>query len=416
MKKLNKTRSKVALVLVAGIAVGGPAAASFAADGGAKIHGGAKTPYATKRIPGPAGPPVSPSTKEVNGKKSHGLRKQTNLSTKSCGVTAGDQDVANRIGGNVRGDRIQGADAEQIACARRVIEATKGHGLDRHAGYIALITAVAESTLHNYDGGDRDSRGLFQQRPSQGWGSPEQVTDPTYATNKFLSVMEDMHPGGSWHNGDPGGIAQSVQRSAVPDAYNKEGNAANVLLDAMWGGGGDNPPPPPAEGKPLSIWAGNVAVRQASNNGSGLVKTVGPMTANFTCQQQGEKVSADGYSNTLWSYSKELGGFVNNVFMKGEADYGLPICAGDAPKPPADEGKSLAIWATDVNVRADATSASGKVRTIQPSSATFTCQKRGENVSDSGYSNDLWSFSPQLGGYVNNVFMKGGSDYGLKAC
>ncbi|AKU16382.1 NlpC/P60 family protein [Luteipulveratus mongoliensis] len=186
------------------------------------------------------------------------------------------------------------------------------------------------------------------------------------------------------------------------------------------GDGGTPPPPPqdPGEGKPLSIWASNVAVRTDSNNGSAQVGTTGPGTFGFTCQKRGENVSADGYSNDLWSYSKKLGGFVNNVFMKGEADYGLPACGGDAPKPPApsDPGKSLDIWATDVNVRTDATSASGKVRTIQPSSATFTCQKRGEMVNDSGYSNDLWSFSPQLGGYVNNVFMKGDADYALKAC
>lgn len=189
-----------------------------------------------------------------------------------------------------------------------------------------------------------------------------------------------------------------------------------------YGGDGGTPPPPPSkpdpgQGKPLAIWATDVSVRKAPTSTSARVGTTGPGTYGFTCAQRGQRVSEGGYANDLWSYSPKLGGFVNNVFMKGEADYGLPACGGDKPAPPrAEAGKPLQIWATDVNVRTDATSASGKVRTVQPMTATFTCSKRGQLVSDSGYANDLWSYSPQLGGYVNNVFIKGEADYGLKAC
>ena len=62
-------------------------------------------------------------------------------------------------------------------------------GLPDHAVTIALATAMQESNLANLSGGDRDSAGLFQQRPSQGWGTYAQVTDPVHASVQFLSLI-----------------------------------------------------------------------------------------------------------------------------------------------------------------------------------------------------------------------------------
>lgn len=81
---------------------------------------------------------------------------------------------------------------------------------------ITLITGIVESNLRNLNYGDRDSLGVFQQRPSQGWGTPEQVTNVTYATNKFIDVLFTVR---SWRVGDYGAVAQAVQRSAYPDRY-----------------------------------------------------------------------------------------------------------------------------------------------------------------------------------------------------
>src|SRR5205085_7541792 len=77
----------------------------------------------------------------------------------------------------------QGANAATIAAvaARR--------GLPARAATIAIATAMQESKLRNLDYGDRDSLGLFQQRPSQGWGSPEQVRDPVHAANAFYDAL-----------------------------------------------------------------------------------------------------------------------------------------------------------------------------------------------------------------------------------
>ena len=114
---------------------------------------------------------------------------------------------------------------------------------------------MTESTLHDYLGGDRDSRGLYQQRPSQGWGTADQVVDPTYATNKFLSVMQRYYPNGAWTTGDIGAIAQRVQVSAVPDAYDKEAAAAQLVVNAL----GSGTPPPPSMGASSTSYTGAVA-------------------------------------------------------------------------------------------------------------------------------------------------------------
>src|SRR3954462_65923 len=95
---------------------------------------------------------------------------------------------------------------------------------------ISLATAMKESRLRNLDHGDRDSLGLFQQRPSQGWGTPEQVQDPVYAAGKFYDHLVQF-PG--WETGRLTDVAQGVQRSGFPEAYQKHEGMAVELADAL---------------------------------------------------------------------------------------------------------------------------------------------------------------------------------------
>lgn len=96
----------------------------------------------------------------------------------------------------------------------------------------AFEAGWVESHLNNLRCGDQDSLGVFQQRPSQGWGSPAQLLDPVYATNAFLNqaVPNDRaHP--SWSAGQ---LAQSVQRSAYPDRYDQNrALALDLILEAQ---------------------------------------------------------------------------------------------------------------------------------------------------------------------------------------
>ncbi len=83
---------------------------------------------------------------------------------------------------------------------------------------IALITALVEDQFENKNGGDRDSLGLFQQRPSQGWGTPEQIMDPVYSSTKFYEGLLALP---NWQSMGHGEAAQKVQRSAHPDRYER---------------------------------------------------------------------------------------------------------------------------------------------------------------------------------------------------
>jgi cell wall-associated NlpC family hydrolase len=92
---------------------------------------------------------------------------------------------------------------------------------------VAIQAGMTESGLRSLDYGDRDSLGIFQMRPSMGWGTPEQVTDPQYAINKFYDVLQKVP---NWAEQRPGESAQDVERSAFPDRYHKwEPMAAHLI-------------------------------------------------------------------------------------------------------------------------------------------------------------------------------------------
>src|SRR5699024_7812582 len=89
-------------------------------------------------------------------------------------------------------------------------------GLPARAATIALATAQQESKLINIDHGDRDSLGLFQQRPSQGWGSAREILDPRYSTNAFYDGLVEIE---GYEDMEITDAAQRVQRSGYPEAY-----------------------------------------------------------------------------------------------------------------------------------------------------------------------------------------------------
>lgn len=105
-------------------------------------------------------------------------------------------------------------------------------GMPAHAATIALATSLQESKLYNLRGGDRDSLGLFQQRPSQGWGTPAQVRDPVHATNAFYDALSRVDR----YDILPVTVAaQEVQRSGYPSAYAAYEGDARALASALTG-------------------------------------------------------------------------------------------------------------------------------------------------------------------------------------
>ncbi|MEU2897584.1 heavy metal transporter [Streptomyces sp. NPDC001273] len=155
-----------------------------------------------------------------------------------AGYVAVQYDTGGAVGPGCKvvSDRGDGATyeftPEMAANAATITAVGTARDLPERAVTIALATALQESTLRNIDFGDRDSLGLFQQRPSQGWGTPKEIMDPSYAADKFYEHLEEV-PG---YTRLPLTVAaQRVQRSGFPQAYAKHEPDAALLAAALTG-------------------------------------------------------------------------------------------------------------------------------------------------------------------------------------
>jgi hypothetical protein len=122
------------------------------------------------------------------------------------------------------------ATATQWQNAETIVHVAEQRGMPLYAAVIAVATATQESRLENLTTAtNADSLGLFQQRPSQGWGTAAEITDPAHATNSFLAALVVYAP--HYMTMDLWESAQAVQRSAFPTAYAQwEGQAAKMVL------------------------------------------------------------------------------------------------------------------------------------------------------------------------------------------
>lgn len=153
-------------------------------------------------------------------------------------------------------------EGEKVAVAQAIVAAGQAAGVGRRGMIVAIATALQESGLRNLDFGDRDSLGPFQQRPSQGWGTPEQVRDLSFSSRAFFGGPNSPHYNPATGKASPGGLlevpgwadmpitvaAQRVQRSAFPDAYAKHEARATTIVDGLGGGEGSVPPPASGQG------------------------------------------------------------------------------------------------------------------------------------------------------------------------
>jgi murein DD-endopeptidase MepM/ murein hydrolase activator NlpD len=124
----------------------------------------------------------------------------------------------------------------QVANAAIIIATGNRLGIPVRGWVIAVATAMQESTLHNYGNlgprNDHDSLGLFQQRPSQGWGTPAQILSPTHAATSFYQHLLRVR---GWQTLPLTRAAQAVQRSAFPTAYAKWEQPATTLVHVLTG-------------------------------------------------------------------------------------------------------------------------------------------------------------------------------------
>ena len=123
-------------------------------------------------------------------------------------------------------------DIEQARWVTLMSAIAQRRGLPPRATTIAIATAFQESKIHNIDYGDRDSVGLFQQRPSQGWGTRAQLMNPIYAINAFYDALVKVNGYETMVITD---AAQRVQLSGFPGAYAQHEDYARALASALRG-------------------------------------------------------------------------------------------------------------------------------------------------------------------------------------
>ncbi|MEV0776192.1 hypothetical protein ACIBLA_02635 [Streptomyces sp. NPDC050433] len=227
---------------------------------------------------------------------------------------------------------------EQAANAATISAVGTTRGMPERAVTIALATALQESALRNIDYGDRDSVGLFQQRPSKGWGTVEQILDPVYSAGKFYEELAEV-PG--YSRLPLTEAAQRVQRSAFPQAYAKHEPDATLLSAALTGkaaatltctggGGSDGEPGDPAK------------VRAA------LTRAFGPEVLPSTA---GADAAANGAAE-----GGQAGG--EKADSKGPAEVAVPVNSSEGAR-----GWELAHWAVarSADLRIDEVSVGDRV-------------------------------------------------------
>ncbi|MER6563240.1 NlpC/P60 family protein [Streptomyces sp. NPDC001027] len=176
-------------------------------------------------------------------------------------------------------------------------------------------------------------------------------------------------------------------------------------------------------------WGTGVAVRQHPNRSAGQVTLLsGPDIVYAKCQQRGERVTAEGYTNDAWTYLSNRGGWISNIFLRGPAWLPeVPTCSGsdyDSQIGPggggnATQGGAYGTWGTGVAIRSQPSTVDGTTvaRLAGPTSVAVSCQIHAQSVTSEGYTNDAWSYLPQYGGWITNIYMKGDAWLsGVPAC
>ncbi|MTD12933.1 hypothetical protein GIS00_03105 [Nakamurella sp. YIM 132087] len=221
--------------------------------------------------------------------------------------------------------------------------------LPERARIIAVATAWQESGLRNLPGGDRDSVGLFQQRPSQGWGTVAQVGDPVYASNAFYDALEQVD---GWESMSLTAAAQAVQYSGYPDAYAKWEPTATTLVRELSG----------AADLALSCRAGAqgpspvTATRTAVSGAAEANAALGLLLADAQAELGGlTVVSATGGAAVL---SAQVPGLSDTDAARALAGWLVAHAAGDGV---ADVTVAARRWTTAGWAATDAPAAPGRV-------------------------------------------------------
>jgi hypothetical protein len=234
----------------------------------------------------PIGPPMPVRSDDVPKRRSRPLRAAAISIVLVVAAVAGAYLLYHHItvtssGCEADGRRAVGLDTEQAAIAATIAGVADARRLPSGAVTIAYAAAMQESHLHNLRYGDLDSVGVFQQRPSEGWGTPRQLADPVYATGKFFGALVQV----------PGYLripvyraAQDVQHSADGSAYRNYERVAASMSGAFTGG------------RPHAVWCwfapDSAAAPHVAAVRQQLVRTFGPLDVRLRGEHQAAVAAA----------------------------------------------------------------------------------------------------------------------------
>jgi cell wall-associated NlpC family hydrolase len=176
-------------------------------------------------------------------------------------------------------DTVDGYTGEQMSNAATIVAVGKSMNVPEQGWVVAIAAAMQESGLKNDDYGDRDSLGLFQERPSQGWGTPSQILNPTYAATVFYQHLLAV-PG--WKTMTIDQAAQAVERSAFPNAYAQHVPAALAVVGAVDGATCAMSPPPASSTPPTELTGAATCAQVTTPNPIALA------AVRFACSELGK--------------------------------------------------------------------------------------------------------------------------------
>jgi cell wall-associated NlpC family hydrolase len=236
---------------------------------------------------------------------------------------------------------------EQLRNAGIIVSVGRQMGMSTRDIQIGIITAMVESNLVNVNYGDRDSLGLFQQRPSQGWGTPEQVTNPTYAATKFFKALKGL--GEKRFQMGMGQAAQAVQRSAFPERYAERIGSMRKMWPLIQSSAGEQPmtlegkpygdqlglpapdPMTPDAGTMLGAWGLNSPQAVDLDEFSGLGTFIGPHTNESVIQPMSQEFGGfekgvNGWRKAVIEYARNA---VGTPYVWGGTNLGSGVdCSG----------------------------------------------------------------------------------------
>ena len=223
--RLHSAVAGVAFALLAGLSA--PAAA--AATGTHHTDTGSPTTATTTAA-------VTKAATLTNAAASTAAKADTKADTKAGAWKPADRDLHTAT---VAGDQQSLTPTQdQLTNAKAIMDAGQKMHLPARAWVIAIATSMQESQLKNIgdlgSANDHDSLGLFQQRPTSGWGTPQQLQDPHYAATAFYKGLVDVK---GWNTMPLTDAAQAVQVSAYPDHYAKWEKVAGDLVNGFYGSG-----------------------------------------------------------------------------------------------------------------------------------------------------------------------------------